>query len=1032
MYNDLLTPKLSKELRLKVFNTLMDVVVGYQNGAITTREELLQEYTVAINTLFASEAATLLNHEPVVPDTAPTMQHYNSDVQETDQDLKILFAEMNQLGTLMVGLLNQILSEKDDLQGRIKRTFSKLADYKLYSGKTGVVISEGFVDSPGLDIGSSLLEDAQCNIVYDEGAATLAISKQKLLSVSSIQIDPQTFTGIVGSNEDLNSEGIHDIMFDITDGNPDSWTEFELTYFTDEPKPSNLEMTLILELADTSIVNHITIDPINFGLLNGVIVQDIQVSANGTEWTSIRGDLPLAAYNGETAEDVFLLSPASSKFSGLFSYTFLPRKAKYVSLTLTQDTPYIIDTQKGNKYRLAIGIRGIDVYSNKYSPTAELVSTIRNTAGTIRKLALLSAYLPDETSSLADVHFYLSFDDGQNWMPIQSLTEDDWEQVEILDVEEDYTSLRFKIAMQRNEEAFSKASSVTGEEEVVHRLDVVTINPNSSPQQITPSKPLANPNVTAINAPFGSRGNDWIGRPKIKIGTGIGDQQELLLPYNLDPESNIRPQDLRIFVAGVEWTLSQDITSEVATARMYQVKLPRTVVFGDMTNGLSPAVGAEIEVMLSAENIVLSRSGDFYVAVLDMPTDGNKYNVILEHCLPPSAYATSRLKAAGDAVVSGGVVEHRLPKKFLTNITLNERDSSGTVPVIGTFTDLKTSVKEVIDAGVGVGAYYVDMQAGKIYSYTFSDVYMVTARYQYMEHVQQDTYSIEKVSGQMQGIAVSIDNLVSHSQVDQTGGSRQNWDFFSASQPAYIPTPIVIGNRMSLSHRSILRGSLALETGIFGTGITPKEVAYLDGNTELTNILDTNEEEIAATTATGLYTFVLQNGTKLEPAAGIIFSNTSIFVVQDPFLGTIGDWDINWTTGLVSVVLPAGGLPSGITAAYSYNEGTATDPGRFSVDYENGNIYCATTPVTGYQISYEFAKYRIHYNIGYAVDDSLVEADAGTNIVSIDTSGLKGSLVHLIFEHLKAQNASLQELVEYFTPVVRDVNFRVLLKGMVI
>ncbi len=55
MYNELLTPTLSKELRLKVFSTMVDVITAYQTGAITTREELLTKYAGAINSLFAAE-----------------------------------------------------------------------------------------------------------------------------------------------------------------------------------------------------------------------------------------------------------------------------------------------------------------------------------------------------------------------------------------------------------------------------------------------------------------------------------------------------------------------------------------------------------------------------------------------------------------------------------------------------------------------------------------------------------------------------------------------------------------------------------------------------------------------------------------------------------------------------------------------------------------------------------------------------------------------------------------------------------------
>lgn len=1039
MYNQLTEPQSFGELKSKVGNVLKDVITAYRAGTLTTREELLESYSAALNELSIAVGSSLFVHEAVEPDTAPILQHRNTEMTEIQRDLVLLFEEMKRLGTLMVGLFDQIASEQDDLLGRVRRTSSKLSDYQLYNGTAGVLVTEGFVDSAGLDVGNALVSGSQCDVNYNEGAVTLSVNSKDAVQVKKITVDQQTFTGVVGSNEDLAADGVHATMSDITDGNPDSWTEFEKTYFLDEEKPFDLEMTLILELNSPTIINHIEIDPVNFGLLNGVIIQDIMVSLNGTDWVSIRDDLPLAIYNGETRDDVFLLSPASSKYSGVFSYTFLPRNTKYISVTLTQDTPYIINTNAGDKYRLAIGLSGIDVYSTKFAPKSELISTVRDVTGIIRKLALLTAYMPDETSNLASVIFSVSTDDGQNWTEIQPLTEDDWEQEEIVNVDGDYTSMRFKISMARNNEAFSIASSVTEDEEIVERLDVVTVNANASPQQVTPSQPLANTNVTVVHTPFGSRGDYWSNRPKFKIGVGVGDEIMFRLPFALYPGSNIHPEDLRVYVGGVVWELTYDLTdvSVGADDRVYSIDNEGFLRFGDGDGvngqGLSPAAGADIEIQLEPEDISFYRLGDFYVATLDLPTDGSKSNTLLEHCLPPSSYASTILKPAGDYTVysSGGntVVRHHLSKKFITSLEITEKDTSGVTPGSPVFDTEVSSVQAVISGGSG--SYYVDARAGVVYSFEFSNTYTVTARYKYIEHVNQPEFTLEKAGSEYQAIYIPIDSLVTHQHVDVTGSNRDPWGFFDNYEGVYPPLPVVTGNAMNLSHDSIIKGTLSFESGILGSSITPSEVDYIDGSTELNNILDAYKEDVAATSTVGNWSFTIDAGGNGVPEAGITFSDTDVFIQEDATLAVDGDWTINWSTGVVTVRL-AGGIPSGVTMSYAYNEGSTSDLGRYSVDYKNGKVYCRTTPVSSKQVSYEFTKYRVSYNIGMVLDTELIDINVDKNLVSVETGSLTANLIHVIFEYIKEPDTSLSELTEYFTPVVRDISFRVLLDSMVI
>jgi hypothetical protein len=1041
MYNDLLVRDDFGELKQRVYAVFKEAVEAYRSGAISTREDLLVSFSSAISRLNDTIEASLFVHQEVKPDTPPTEDDQNDRLLGIDRDLVILFLEMRQLALLMTSMYNQIASEHDDLVGTLKRVSSKLGDYQLYRGSAGVLVSEGFADSSGLDIGSGLVEGSQCNLNYNEGIATLAVQADDRLPIKSISVDPQTFTGVIGSNEDQNSLGPHGTLSDITDGNPDSWTEFELTYFADEEKPDDLELTLLIELQESSILNFISIDPVNFGLLNGVIIDDIKVSSDGVDWYSIRGDMPLMDYAGEELDDVFLLSPASSKYSGVFNFTTLPRKVKYISVSLTQDTPYLIETSQGNKYRLAVGLRGIDLHSIKFSPESSLVSTVRDISGIIRKLAMLSAYMPAE-SDLANIEFSLSFDDGGTWQSIQPMTEDDWDQPEILNLEEDYTSLRFKITLKRNDEAFSSGASVEGDQELTLGLDVVPVNSNASPQQITTSRTLANSEVTVIDAPLGSRGDQDDNRPLFPIGTGTGDELRLRLPFKLYPRSDIRSTDISVYVSGVQWTRNSSLSAAAADARVFAVGGRGFVSFGDGNgvtgNGLAPAVGAVIEIGLEPEHLFFERSGDYYVAGLQLPSDGSVANTLLEHAQPFSTWSSTRLSPAGQGTVTNSsgdeLVRYDLPVgNILSTLDFTELLSDGSAPVSYIFSQTPGDQQDNIDEVVGAGEWYIDLEAGTLYSHSsFTPDRNITLRYRYIKHSEQDSFELVKNGDNYQQVSILLDDLVTHQQIDRSGYNQSKWYFWD-DQTYNIN--VTDGNLLRLSHGNIIRGTVTLEDGIFGAD-APYEVDFLDGNTELYNVLDADEEEIADTSTVGVYPFTLRGSTNVEESYGIYWGGTGSTYFQNEVgapptgVSSDGDWHIDWATGVVTVKLAAG--MSDVTASYAHNEGTNTSGGTYSVDYKTGIAYCKTAPIIDKSITYTFSKYRIHYNVGKALSPGDVTITVERDLVSIKTTGMRSDTVHVLFQYLKDPSAALSEVVEYFTPAVRDIRIRCLTDSMVI
>ena len=66
-------------------------------------------------------------------------------------------------------------------------------------------------------------------------------------------------------------------------------------------------------------------------------------------------------------KDSFLvLAPFAGQNSGVNSYSFKPRRARYIQLKIQQDDYYLIKTPAGVRYRKAIGLRELYVNSIVY------------------------------------------------------------------------------------------------------------------------------------------------------------------------------------------------------------------------------------------------------------------------------------------------------------------------------------------------------------------------------------------------------------------------------------------------------------------------------------------------------------------------------------------------------------------------------------------------------------------------------------------------------------------------------------------
>jgi len=1037
-YNELLVPDYTseKERLTLLFN---EVVSSLRSNSLTTQEEMLSEWANALGTFFDTAGKSIFQGEHVVPDTGPEVGYHNRLFQDLANDLAVLFIRLKSLGNLVVYGINQTLTEQDDLIGRIRKVASLLGDLEMYEGTSGELVSEHFTNISGINLNSTLLALSECEIVLEEGIITLDQTNVTNVNISQIIVDQ--LDGVLGNNEEPTPHRRNHLEA-IKDFNPDTWVEFEKTYHTSQiASVESLNVNLILTLEQPTIINRIMIDPVNFGTLDDVEIVDIRISRNGTDWKSIRGNIPLASYLNETEEDVYILSPASSLYYGKFAYSFLPYKTKMISIKLRKKAPFLFTTEEGTqKYRVAIGLRSIDISSVEYASESEIISLPITLNQPANKLSMLAAYRPT-ASTMGKVKFFVSTDGGVIWYPIQPLDRDSFKVAEILELPEDTTSFIWKAVLQRNDSAFTNNSEFDDEEaNTKTKIEATEVSTVASPQLFSPIESLANDNVYVMET-LGARGAQLPKRPMFNLGPGVGEgaSLSLTLPYRLEDMVNPK-KEMIVTVNDVQWSpIDSLIGMWVHGAKVYELNIGENKIkFGDGTSGPAPPAGAAIRVGLVPEDLNFEPSDLGHSANMEFSSDGLKETILIERLGRPSAMYSSVV--GRDLTVVN--LDH---KRIIDNtFTIIERNITGVVQSSGTYQIERSNPQALTQHG----HYYVDWNNGIIYSYSPSSLsHITTVGYKYFLSFPVTNYELSTAVNGFDKVILPPSSFTSEPGQDDLHGTRTVWDWngYNDNQTGTNVLDSANGHVINLSQTNIVKGSIVLPNETFGPSVEPQEVAFVDGYSEINQNLIVQAEPIPMGSTGTVHTeeiTLLSQAAPLDTifqATGLTFSNPELFtnLVGAPVplspAQPIGDYYIDYSTPtapVLTVSVAASTTDLG-TIAYQYVSSTMTNPnGIYSVDYPRGMVYCKTATSTltpGLDvILYRFAKYRIHYNIIRVLPPEEVITNVEANQVSIETWNLLGGKLRVLYEYIPELSDNLTEIVNHYTPIVRDIRFRAL------
>jgi hypothetical protein len=658
--------------RLKIlFKSLNDM---YQTGGMVLEGDIISSYHEAVDLFYESFDKSITGTVIDIYAGAPSdPTQYNRLMTAVQKDIEAIFAEVAVLDRLVSSSFNSIISEREQVLETTKSITNKLGDYLLYADPSlgaGYFFGDSFNTADKLEIGSSLVELNECMADTNEGVILLPLDgAPKRPDIKSIIINKPS-NGIKGSNYQLNVFG-HNTIETIGDNEPNTWFEYEKVTAAESSVPLVLDLTIVLK--EISVINHININPINFGTPSPVSIVAIDISKDGVEYVSIKDEIPLKDFVPEEEDNVFDLSSATSKSAGQGYYSFLPHKAQYIHIIFEQHTAYSIQTNSGIRLRYAIGLRDINILQRKFKTEGSIVSSQFTINGDTRKVSVWAAENPKELSTLSDINHFLSHNDGASWSPIQPQERIGHLIPEIVNfnnisenaitTNETVDTFRHKITMFRDTKAFS--GDIVLKHEQMSYLDIVNV-PSSGAFNVTLTNTPIEETVRVLMPYIGS-----FSCPRPRFGSSVAEESPLMdldfVEFNVDvPASQTVPDGndgqkiegtvryklpfkgipnlkhkLRVFHNGAQieyLSKDEDIfttpptshTTIDAYSKVYFLNKGGTELqFGykDSTQtqrGFIPATGSRIEVCLDGDNPPISITDKGYILNLTVPSDGEE------------------------------------------------------------------------------------------------------------------------------------------------------------------------------------------------------------------------------------------------------------------------------------------------------------------------------------------------------------------------------------------------------------------------
>lgn len=1018
-------------------------------GTYKTQEDVNKAVANIVKIMSRGADKPIYDLPRIVAGTPPERNKINKILIKVYNELNALSDVLYKTGSSVEANFNFAVSKIRKLQAGIKKCNQQLSVYSLYlsDDANSFQIGETFSSETNIDKGSKFLSEAECFVNLEEGTVSLPLEGEKQIwPIKKVELGARS-NCVLGNNVQAQTP-VRGKINSLHDGNLDSWTEFERVVSSEDKEHITVELKITLE--DKQVVNGFRIVPVLLGAGTTPRIKSIQFSEDGRSWSFIDEDVSVAEFLDETREDKYHFSPHAGKFSGEFNLTFPPKLVKFVQIILHQSSTFgIKDTSDNYFLRYAIGIKEVEIYGVKYQDVGELISSKLDLPGSMRAVALRSVYdpvgLPPETGNL---EYSVSFDDGTSWQRISRQKDSLLNIPEVIFPPENQTSLRYKVKLIKNEEAYAAYKKQTAE-------DVITQTVNwgdQIPLEISLLKKPVSDTLTICDPEIATIGNRY---PKVPFARGTTSNYDAtngvrtgasILTRRIPLLSNVDARDINIEVDGSSWDKVAGFDGSNWYDRHYKLSKAEDgsleVVFGNgnatSPKGLIPSPDQEISLYLEDQQVSIENIGPPYFATLEYPSNGVKNDTVIYLDGEISFFKSQQLPKGVKKVQlehypvdmeNSSFLIYRWSSNFDDFLEAFTRDENGTI-----YTDVKLGItpifnnyKDFVDGytelGV-IGDWSIDDKNGVIYFYeptSLTDEMTVT--YFNVDRVFLRDEDWDFVEGSLDKIQIyerGYDNIKR-----EISGSEGD---YSAILPALNDGD---EEAYGIVLKSVKIKPTTSGTDVFGTGSKPFEVPFINGTDEFAQKGTVRDEEVLVLTgAGGIQSFTLKQGSNFFSGSSPWFSNQNTFLTQKDALVDVvidGDWYIDQLTGEVSVYLDVGSNTEDTTVSYLYEDPDAESRaiGAYSVNLKKGIVHFANPAEENFEIEFKQAPYKIRYTMSRQLEegkdkDYTLNLENKTITITTPSLGNKGKVISIQYKYVPDEE-DLFNLADHFSPLLRGL-----------
>ena len=976
------------------YKILLQNFASQWNYAGTLERQL--EIETEVLAIFEKLLALSYELEDVTQFDHPDIDDFAADYDRAQYFSIINIMKVRALSQMYLEAYNNQQLSILELTGKIRRAQQKKAVLSLWDDNLFKhVAAEGFFNLDSLNTEHST--GSRCWINTVQGTLTLPKSSSSKKFPKKVKIGSSSNGQPGNSDDDVTTNNIKPSF--MLDGNPDTWFEYE------KLDTGPLKLSAVCEFDQPVIINELIITPAALGTGVDFEVVDVFFNVGGEKEVTLR-----ELVRGTVPEEFWTVKTVGNDFQ--WSATFLPVKCQEVTIKFKQEHSYVIKTatndgRTASRTRFSVGIKSLYFNQSKFESSGGISSAETDLPGSLYACVAYADLFPN-SNSLFKAALDVSFDGGETW-EVDVLGVPNSESRSLV-LNGNESSFIWRLQLERDNEAFQTVNSYS-EEDIVYDTDSISrgVSKVFSPARIPLIDQPYNNEVFVIQPKLLTRTTKL--RDAIVLGRN-GTATDLILPFPIDIiEEDIDPDDIHIWVNGIEWTRVEDEDDLAAVTYMFSENYAELKFIDSLENH------SVIKASMDPERMLIAEESDGYYHKMRHLFDPTKEHIKIEGLDSTTTRKTTLL--------TRGTTRINLSYRNLVDDTIEFVSSEGnTYNSQSSRGDLAAS-----------GDYYLDLVNGMLYLFEeiTTDIVTLIFEYQGVNKVKSESFDIIMEGIEPWGVRIAKNALVAETLTDTvsgsnlplidilTGGVVTRTNRFSGSTTA-----------LTLSRDYVIKGSIKVGPELFGRDeeyTAPTEVTYVDGYTEFLGLYQMDNETTVETEAgtDGIITFTLAAASAYYSTLGITFSDTTTFSDQETSLGdvtTAGQWYIDGTTGVVSIYVGSGEtLPGDINIYYSYRDPSFDSTNLFSADYQQGIFYTSESMVSGSEIQYKASNYMVSYHLCAEVDNYKYSASSNTITLSTESLSDLNSRVKIIWAKSPI-DTSLEEMREYFSPLINSISLR--------